>query len=449
MTDEPEVGTFSLWFMRGALGVTALVVLAFLVHAASGLFDGDEEPAGEVSDPVADAAEHEQATAEPADPAEAPDTADPADAPDPADSDDAPDPGDTAESGPTRSADPELAAFVDEAMEFIEAVRGRPFLAPPEVRVAAEAEFLSILRDDLAETFAEDPELVRRTTVTYRALGLIEPDASIDTVYSSFVEAGVLGVYFPELDHLVVRDGAELSLLAKSTIVHELVHAYDDQYFDLDRVGDQPDDTELPWTMSAAVEGSASYVEHLWVDRLSDADQATLQAEQLAFGDVDLLLEFDLSFLLLEISVYEYGREWISRIVEADGIEAIDAALQAPAATSEQVIEPLDAPGRSPIAVDLPAVEGEVVWQGPGGQALLDALFAGSFVDGGDAAATGWGGDAMTVYEADGRSCIRWDIATDSPSDGKELVNAMTEWTAVNGGQVVTVGDLVRLDRCA
>ena len=37
--DEPEVGSFSLWFLRGALAATVLVVAGFAIHAAVGLLD--------------------------------------------------------------------------------------------------------------------------------------------------------------------------------------------------------------------------------------------------------------------------------------------------------------------------------------------------------------------------------------------------------------------------
>ena len=39
--DEAEVGTFSIWFLRGVLVLTCLVVLGFLLHAAVGLFGGE------------------------------------------------------------------------------------------------------------------------------------------------------------------------------------------------------------------------------------------------------------------------------------------------------------------------------------------------------------------------------------------------------------------------
>ena len=391
--DEPEVGSFSLWFLRGALAATVLVVAGFAIHAAVGLLDRSPD----ASSPDFD----------------------------------------------------EVDAFVAEAVTFIEGLRERPFVDAPDLRVVGETEFLEILLDDLNQTFAEDPDLVERIDVLYRALGMIGPEESIEEVYRTFVEAGVLGVYFPDRDQMLVRGDGPLSLLAKATIVHELVHAFDDQHFDLERGDDLDDGTELPWTFAAAVEGSARYVEERWIATLTAAERQRLDAEELAFGDPALFASMDLAFLFHEISVYEYGEAWIDRLVARNGIEAIDDAVLEPAPTSEQVMEPLDAPSLDPLPVPHPAVEGEVVWETVGGQALIDSLLNGAFIAESDAV-TGWGGDALTAYRLDGRSCVRWDIVADTATDSSELLDAFARWVDFRGsGQVTARDGVVRLERCA
>jgi len=436
--DEPEVGVFSLWFLRGALLVTSLVVIGFGVHAVVGLFDGGGD------DPLAAQ-----------DPGEGSEVAPSSTAPDTGGDDGGDGSGDGDRPVPTTTTVPstattaEVDAFVADAVAFIEAVRDRPFLEPPDLRVVGEDEFLTLLLADLEETFAEEPDLIERIDVLYQALGMIGANQSIEDVYRTFVEAGVLGVYFPDRDEMLVRGGGPLSLLAKTTIVHELVHAFDDQHFDLERSEDLDDRTELPWTFAAAVEGSARYVEDLWVETLTATERARLEEEELAFGDPALLASMDLAFLFQEISVYEYGARWIGRLVTRDGIGAIDDAVLAAAATSEQVMQPLDGPDLDPIPVPSPDVEGEVVWELAGGQVLIDSLLNGAFIAAPEAA-PGWGGDAITAYRLGGVSCVRWDIATDSPTDAKELLDALVRWVEFRGsGQVEMVDGLVRLDRCA
>ncbi|MEZ5166977.1 MAG: hypothetical protein R2695_10995 [Acidimicrobiales bacterium] len=178
--------------------------------------------------------------------------------------------------------------------------------------------------------FDEDPEQTAVYTSLYRAFGIIGPDDDIETLYREFGEAGVLGFYDPATDELVVRAADELTLMAKSTIVHELTHAYDDQLFDLDRPEYDERTDEVPWTFTALIEGDASYVESRWRDTLSLTDSLALQDEEENFGDPNAFDDFELSFLFLEFSPYLYGEEFVAALVDDGGFEAVDAAFFQP-----------------------------------------------------------------------------------------------------------------------
>ena len=406
-TESAEVSGASMVVLRGALVVASLIVAGFLVMAVVSLLDGTGDRNGEsVADFLATTTT-------------------------------------TTISAPT--GDDEFRTFVDEAIDFIENVRGRDFLERPDVELVDVDTMTKTVLDDIAADLAEDPDAAAASLAFARALGFFDPDDDFLDVYTVFVSGGVLGVYFPATDKLLVRSDGDLTLMTKATIVHELVHAFDDQHFDLDR-DDAAQDGDAGWTFAAAAEGSATYVEDLWRDTLSADEQAELSVEELSFDPGDIF-SLDLGFLIYQTSVYDYGNEWLRRRIDTDGLDAIDDALVNPAATSEMVIEPLDAPGLDRIDVAVPAVEGQVLWEGTGGQALVEAL---TFANGGGAAvAQGWGGDAITVYLDDnGDECLRWDLAADSVTDGAELLAGLEQWARRVGADVTTVGELVRVDRC-
>ena len=154
----------------------------------------------------------------------------------------------------------ELDVFVDEAVAFIEAVRGRSFLERPTVELVDGEEMTTIVLDDLAFDQAEDPEQAAASLAFARAIAFFGPNDEFLDVYDVFVSGGVLGVYFPRTDQLLVRSSDELTLMTKATVVHELVHAFDDQHFDLSR-DELAEDGDVGWAFAAAAEGSASYVE--------------------------------------------------------------------------------------------------------------------------------------------------------------------------------------------
>jgi hypothetical protein len=345
--------------------------------------------------------------------------------------------------------DDELEAFVDEAVAFIEQVRDRVFLERPTIIVLSESEFVARLDADFVEQFDQSPEDVAMYNAQYRALGLIGPLESIDEVVRRFGEAGVLGFYDPATDELVVRERDGLSLLTKSTIVHELVHAFDDQHFDLDRPEYDDLTDEIPWTFSAIAEGSASWVEEEWRGDLSAAERSELQIEELAFGDLDILLAFELACLILEISPYEEGEPFVDHLFETGGNSAIDDALLEPPVSSEHVMEPSRFDADEPVdEVAVPQADGEVLWSGVGGQVLIDALFTGKFI----VADIDWGGDQMVVWVDDiGGSCMRWDIRADTEAGGEAMAHGFNEWARLVGSARVEAVDgiTLRIERCA
>ena len=344
----------------------------------------------------------------------------------------------------------ELDLFVDEAIGFIEVERELTFLTRPTVLVVPDDEFVALLDEDFAETFDDDPEFVEQYTTIYRALGLIDPDESIDEEYRAFGSAGVLGFYDTETEELVVREGDGLSLLTRATIVHELVHALEDQRFELFRPEYDDRTDELPWTFSAVVEGSASHIESQWVSALSADDQQALELEELSFGDDSMFDEFSIAFLVSELAVYWDGEEFVAAVIADEGMEAIDGLLVEPPATSEQVLRPELWPDEAPLEVAVPSVDGDLVYEGAGGQALIEALLT-EIAPPGDIerVANGWGGDTFVAYRDEGRSCLRWDLRADSPTDLDELEAGLGQWVDTFGGSVSQpAGDLLRVDRC-
>lgn len=347
------------------------------------------------------------------------------------------------------AVDDDLATFVDEAMAFIESRRGVPFAARPEVVVLSDADFVDRVDADLSAEFAEDPDALAVLNAQYRSTALIGPDERIDEVVRRFGEVGILGFYDPETDELVVREADGLSLLTKTTIVHELVHAYDDQRFDLHRPEYDDDPGEIGWTFRAVVEGSATWLEEEWQATLGAADRQRLMDEELAFGDVDILSQFELAFLLVQLSPYEAGEPFVEAIVESGGVDALDEVLEVPPVSSEQVLE-VDRfrTGEPPIAIGPPPADDEALWRGTGGQALIEALFVGNFV-GSDVS---WGGDQMVVWVDDGgQSCFRWDLAADSTAGLEALAVGFRRWGNAVGATVVSSpdDDTVRVERCA
>ena len=341
----------------------------------------------------------------------------------------------------------ELEAAVAELSQFVADARGAPFPEPVEVELLDGDAFNQRLLADFEEE-RQDIELVGRLFV---AMGLLEPEQDLFEIFRDFLGAGVLGFYDPETGELVVR-GAEITAYTRSTIVHELVHAYDDQRFELHRPALQDAADESGLGFSALVEGNAVRVQQQWEATLSEEEQDELLSEQIEsaagidFGDLPFVLLRQIEF------PYSAGPPLVDALVDVGGEGRVDEAFGAPPLTSEQVIDPdRYLAGEAPEPVPAPPAEGEVLDQGTYGQLTLGVTL-GDVVDRETArqAAEGWGGDAYVAWADGEQTCVRTTFRMDTPRDLAELVEAWQAWAVERPGSTVVPGeDDVTVTACA
>lgn len=400
--------------MALALATLAAVVIAGAWFFADDLGLTDEEAVGVQSGPDDDA------------PADGPEAADQDADADGAAADEAP--VDRAETDHVPCPD-DVVAEVCDAVFFVETFRGRAFKDFPRVEFQANDEFDTGL---LAE-FDEDTVDLEVVGEVFRSLGLIDPNDDLVAQLRRSLEAGVVGYYDPETGELVVR-GTNLDLYVQSVLVHELAHAFDDQWLDLDRPELDDVDDESDFGFTAVVEGNAMRVENAWRETLSEGEIAELNRLELSVlspDDIAILQSIPNVVLELQYSPYIDGPELVGRIAaEAGGGEAgeaaVDAAILEPPIASEQVLDPdLFDDGYAVVPVPEPAARGEVIEDGVVGE-LLFGIWLGERV--GD----GWGGDRFVTWrEGSGRNarvCTAIHVAADSDGDLDEYLEGATVW---------------------
>jgi hypothetical protein len=352
--------------------------------------------------------------------------------------------------GPPPSEE-ELRAEVAELSEFVERERGLAFLEDVDVRMADEATFDELVFEDW-----DDPESVEARASSGRilkSLGLVPPDLDMDETYRTLYRANVLGFYDPETDELVIR-GQAITPYIRTTIVHELTHALDDQHFDLDRPEYDDLDDETAFGFSTVVEGNARVVEAAYIKAMTPAEAAQRDEEERQFGEATAPLMAGIPPALLEIlqAPYEYGQPFVEAVLDLGGQEALDATIDIPPTTSTQVLH-LDAfiNGIGALDVEPPEADGEVLDDGIFGELLTHITLADSedFTDASNAA-SGWAGDWFVTWEeSPGSPCIRiaYEMATDG--DLEELEETYTSWAAPRGATVERVGDRLEVTSCA
>lgn len=357
----------------------------------------------------------------------------------------------TVEEGNPPSEPTELSAIIDELIPFVEAARGHRFTTRPDVVLLDGEAFTNawneLVEDDAME-YAED---YANFTDIYRAMGVLENDQTLEEIWKRFGDAGVLGYYDSERQGIVLRSG-EITAFTKTVLVHELVHALDDQIFDIERDEYHARDDEIGWTFSALVEGSAGWVEERYRDTLGSAEREEEVAVQRSLPRTVSLSEFNTSFLELQFGRYRYGDAFVATLW-GQGRSAVDRAFENPPPTSEAVLDPALylAGAEQDGAVDLPIGDGTVFESGIWGEAAWAAVFADVFgrVEALDLA-NGWGGDSFVAWRSGGDVCVRANIEGDSPESLDNYAFALERWSQAAGGREIfyPTADIIRVTSC-
>lgn len=327
------------------------------------------------------------------------------------------------------------------AAAFVENFRGKPFKEFPTVELVTDDDFGErILRD-----FEDARDELDITTEMWRSLGFIDPAVNLADALATSYEVGVVGVYFTDTKELYVQ-GTELNLYAELVIVHELAHAHDDQWLNLDRPEFEEVDDEVGYGFSAVVEGNASRVEAAWRAGLSAGQQEELGALELGLlspEDIEVYLSLPRLLLLFQISPYQDGEVFIEAVAARGGEDAVNEAFANPPRTSEQVLHPeLYAAGHQLIEVAPPPAEGDIIDEGLVGELAFDLWFS-------DQAGDGWGGDYYVSWRTDSGACTRIDVVGDTELDTDELFDAADLWAReAQGRSVERVDGLVRITGC-
>lgn len=314
----------------------------------------------------------------------------------------------------------EVQAQIDELIVEAQQLRGLELLEPIEVLLLNDddyqARFVEILEEDLAQ---EDVDAIN---ALLRALGIIAPDDDYRELIEIYLTAGTGGFYDSETGELVVRlPAGELGPQAKSVVIHEVVHALQDQHFDL--LDDRQDLEGDPAYVSLAIsEGDALLREASYVQSLSLREQARYVAE---FSDIDLsALDALPGYILNSLqSPYLDGFAFHNQI----GLDNIDEQFVDPPESSEQLLErDKYLRDEQPIEVTLPdfELEGYELWfDAPAGQRDIEYMLVdGIPSDVALRAARGWGGDRNRVYNRGAEEAVYvLSYVGDTKQDAEEL----------------------------
>ena len=351
---------------------------------------------------------------------------------------------------PEESPYPEMwdSRVLDE-VRFVEQARGLTFEHPVEVSFLAEEEFNEHVDVEAAATQEEEAD-DERAVGMLRALGLVDRDFDLREATDELLETSLLGLYVPEEQTLYVR-GEELTPAVRSTLVHELTHALQDQHFDLEHLFEEaPDGAELG--VRGLVEGDAQRVENRFRGQLTPAEQQELAREQQEAQERAEDAEVPAVLEHISQAPYVFG-PWLLTVLAEDGNEAVDRAFEKPPVSELQLVDPVrhgsdfepadvEAPSAPDGAedVDDPAAFGQL--------SLFEVLGARLGHARAWAAVQGWTGDSYITYTQDDKTCVASAFRMADPAAASRLSGALETWDEGDRAEIAEEDATVTLRAC-
>ena len=148
------------------------------------------------------------------------------------------------------------AREVAEAVPRIEEATGLKFKTPPKVEARSRTE----VRDFLIKKFNESSpaEQLAGEEAAYKLFGLLPDTLNLRNFFLAVLSEQVIGYYDPAVKVLYIVQGADDQTVG-ITITHELVHALQDQYTNLDSIQKSTTDGDRLMAAQAVIEGQAQF----------------------------------------------------------------------------------------------------------------------------------------------------------------------------------------------
>ena len=333
------------------------------------------------------------------------------------------------------------AREVAEAIPRIESSTGLMFTRPPTLQVRSREQ----VREFLVKKFNEDTptqELVGEETA-YKLLGMLPDSMDLRSFLLAVLNEQVVGYYDPATKVLYVVEGADEQTVS-ITVTHELVHALQDQYVNLDSIQKSTSDNDRLTAAQAVIEGQAQF-EQLSI-MLGGSDNVALrvggrdkiremirenQSAMPVFATAPMIIQESLLFPYLS------GADFVQRYKEQRGKTSPLAAMPR---STEQVLHTtayFSAPPDEPSVVTLPAPRGATrTYENSLGEFGTRLFLYQHLKDEQDAArgGAGWDGDRYMVLTSAGGRGIVWASVWDSALEAAEFSDMLTRATAKRTG---------------
>jgi hypothetical protein len=319
---------------------------------------------------------------------------------------------------------------VADLVKFVEDNREHTYKHPVEVDFLTADQYSAASRTDSGSLSSDDKAGLDNEVAMMRSLGVMSGNIDLLSKVNEVQDSGTLAFYSPKDRKVRVR-GTDMTVDLKVTLVHELTHALQDQYFDLGRMDKMPEGQASAYR--ALAEGDAVRIEDKYVDSLSkddkkaydDAHNAEVDQSQSNLNDVP-------GFLQATFATPYFVGPPLAALLAERGTTVLDKAFKnPPVATAETFDYRAFLSNDATVDVPKPSIP-------PGANELNSGEFGADSwflmlserIDSVQAldAVDGWAGDDFVQYKQGDSTCVSAVYQGHSEAEGTQMLTALTAW---------------------
>lgn len=330
--------------------------------------------------------------------------------------------------------DEQAGPFADKVRETIpkiERATGLAFTSPPRLEVRTRDSVRAFLERKFNEDLpASELDGMERA---YKRFGLLPASMNLRQYMLELLTEQVAGYYDPGAKTLYVVEGADESVTS-ITISHELVHALQDQHFNLDSLQGARGDNDRLTAGQAVVEGQATLEQLATMIGSDNAITALpggwdrvrqmireMQSSMPIFASAPTILQETLLF------PYLTGAEFMRRFKQEAAGQSVFGRMPQ---STEQLMHPeryFGAPDEPTVVVLPPVSGGRVLYENNLGEFETRILLYEYLKDQSSAVrgAAGWDGDRYVLVETPRGDGLAWVTAWDTSIDAAEFFDLL------------------------